>query len=403
MPVSDQPPAAFVPAEEVEARLARFQARLAQAELPLALVTHPIDLYYLTGAMPDAWLVAPAAGRPILLVRKSLTRAREESSAVETRPFPGTGEAAALLRELLGPGWRRIGADLDVLPAATYLKLASLLPQAAWVDSGPLVREVRAIKSPWEIERHRRAARQHVATFDAIKASLRDGMTELELSAIVEAAMRRQGHQGLTRLRRPGMELWFANVVAGPSAAQPTAFDGPVGGRGVHPASGSVPGLRRIARGATVMADIVSNCEGYNGDIARAFCIGEPSDEVKRAHDFCIEALRRLERLMVPGALCSEIFREVDAWAKAAGEPVGFMGYGDNRVKFFGHGIGLEVDEYPIIAKGFAQPLQPGMVVAVEPKAFHPELGPAGLEMSYVITESSAEALLEYPEEIAVL
>ncbi|NLH47994.1 MAG: aminopeptidase P family protein [Myxococcales bacterium] len=393
----------LVPPAEIAARTARFQARLSAQGLPLAVISHPVDLYYLTGTMPDGWLIVPAAGRPELLVRKSLSRARSESPLDDVRPFLGIRGLADELLVRLGDGATNVGLDLDVLPAATFLRLQALLPAYRWIDSGPLIRQIRAVKSAWEVERHRRAARQYLATFQAIRDNLREGTTELELSSLAEAAMRREGHQGLVRFRRSGMELWFCLVGTGLGPSYPTAFDGPVGSDGLHPASGPVAGRRPIRRGVPVMADIVGNHEGYHADIARLFCLGEPPDELKRAHDFCRTALRRIENLMRPGTPCDEIHREISAWAKAQGEPEGFMGYGENRVKFFGHGIGLELDEYPIIAGGFTLALEPGMVLAVEPKAFYPELGPAGLEMCYVITEQGPEPLLDYPEEIQLV
>jgi Xaa-Pro aminopeptidase len=402
MSIAASTDSSLTPQSEIAARLARFQQKLAAADLPLAILTHPIDVLYLSGTMPDGWLLMPAAGEPTLFVRKSFSRAQYESPLADIRPFKGPRDAADAIRERLGDRPSRAGLDLDVAPAATYLKLAHLLPQIAWHDASPLIRQVRAIKSPWEIARCVHAARQHLAAFAAIRGLLAEGVSETDLSAAAEAAMRREGHQGLVRFRRSGMSLWFCVIASGVGAAYPTSFDGPIGGDGLSPASGVVAGRRPVRRGVPVMADILANFEGYHADITRTFCLGEPPDAIKRAHDFCREALRRVEELLRPGIPWEEVHRQVDAWAKAAGEPEGFMGYGDNRVKFFGHGIGLEVDEFPILAKGFGAPLEAGMVVAVEPKAYSPELGPAGLEMSYVIEEDGAHPLLGHPEEIAV-
>jgi Xaa-Pro aminopeptidase len=390
-----------VPAGEVPARIARLQTALAAADLPLAIITHRIDLFYLSGTMPDGWLLVPAEGEPTLLARKSFERARRESPLANVEPFSGARGLTSLI-EASGGAHGRIGLDLDVVPAALYLKLAGLLPNAAWVDVAALVRGVRAVKSPWEIKQHRLAAAQHRATFDAVREFLPRATTELDLSAHAEGVMRRQGHQGLVHFRRTGMDLWFLVTSSGWGAAYPTAFDGPVGSDGMHPAAGLVAGHRPITRGVPVMVDAVANHFGYHADIARTFCLGEPPDAIKRAHDFCVRTLREVERRLRPGALWGDVFQEVAAWAEAAGEPVGFMGFGENRVKFFGHGVGLEVDELPILAKGFRQPLEAGMIIAVEPKAFDPELGPAGLEMTYLLTDDGPEPLLDYPENILV-
>lgn len=392
-----------VPPDEIRARYARLQAKLQSARLELAVVTHRTDLYYLTGTMQDAILIARADADAILLVRKAFSRARAESPLPDLRPSRGFKTLVETLRELRGDRPATVGIDLDVLPAATWRKLAKLLPNIEWTDTGMTLRTLRAVKSSWEIARLEEAAAMIGQAFTAAREQLRPGLTELDLTILVESTFRRAGHSGIIRLRRPGLELIVAHIAAGISAATPVAFDGPVGSEGLHPASGGGPGLRAVERGVPVMLDLLGNSRGYTADIARTFCVDEPPDQLKRANDFCREALRRIESMLLPGTPWEAIYEEVDRWAKAQGEPVGFMGYNENRVKFFGHGVGLEVDELPILARGFAQPLEVGYVLAVEPKAFYPDLGPAGLENTYVIEPDGPRSLLDWPEEIAVV
>ena len=396
-------PALIVPAAEVEARLARLQSRLAALDLPAAVVTHRVDLYYLTGSMPNGVLVCPAQGAPAYFVRKSLSRARAESPLVDLRPLRGPDDWLAHVRELAGGETARVGIDLDVLPAAIYLQLVKKAPQVQWVDTGPVLRELRAVKSAWEIARLEEAARQVEMAFTAACDAIFEGITELEISVIMENTMRLAGHSSLVRLRRPGLELVVTHVSTGASAAAPTAFDGPVGAQGLHPASAGGGGRVALRRGVPVMLDILGVSAGYTADIARTICLGEPPDEIKRAHDFCREALRRIEDLLRPGTPWGEVYDRVAAWAKERGEPVGFMGYGENRVKFFGHGVGLEVDELPILAHGFQQPLEAGHVIAVEPKAFSPDLGPAGVENTYVVEEKGPRSLASWPLDITIV
>ena len=123
-------------------------------------------------------------------------------------------------------------------------------------------------------------------------------------------------------------------------------------------------------------------------------------NDARRAHEFCCEILRRLENRLRPGAVCSEIYRATLAEAQELGEPEGFMGYGDNRVRFFGHGVGLELDELPVLADRVDIVLQPGMVVAVGPKAFLSDVGPVGIENTYVVTPDGPERMSDAVEEI---
>lgn len=396
-------PINLAPAGEVRSRFNRLQQALIARDLPLALVTHRVDLYYLTGSMPNGTLVCPAQGEPVFFVRKSVARTKAESPLADVRPAWGSKPVVEYLLEALGEQPLRVGIDLDVLAANTYSKFVAALPTVRWVDSGAILRQVRAVKSPWEIARLAEAAEQVEAAFAAARGAMREGVSELELSILVESTMRRMGHSGVVRLRRPGQELVVAHVSAGRSAAAATAFDGPVGAEGLHPAGSGGAGTNVLARGVPVMLDLLGISQGYTADIARTFCLGDPPDEIKRAHDFCREALQRIESLLTPGTPCGEVYAQVDKWAKQQGEPTGFMGYGENRVRFFGHGVGLEVDELPVLAAGFDAPLEVGNMIAVEPKAFHPALGPAGLENTYVIEENGARSLCGWPEEIEVI
>ena len=146
--------------------------------------------------------------------------------------------------------------------------------------------------------------------------------------------------------------------------------------------------------GQTVMFDIVTSYNGYQADTTRSFYLGSSVPEkIEAAHDFCVGVLREIEQRMRPGAVCSEIYRDVRAIVEAREEPEGFMGYGDNRVKFYGHGVGLDLDEMPVIADRIDVALKPGMILAVEPKAFLKGVGPVGVENTYVITDEGCESL----------
>jgi Xaa-Pro aminopeptidase len=149
------------------------------------------------------------------------------------------------------------------------------------------------------------------------------------------------------------------------------------------------------------MFDIVTSHNGYQADTTRSFYLGETVPAtVQKAHTFCVDILHRIEERMRPGAVCSEIYREVAAIVEQRGAPEGFMGYGDNKVKFFGHGVGLDLDELPVIADRVDMKLKAGMIVAVEPKAFLPGVGPVGVENTYLVAEEGAESLCPLPLEL---
>ncbi|MDP8255567.1 MAG: Xaa-Pro peptidase family protein [Candidatus Alcyoniella australis] len=395
MPLTQSHKQFLTPKGEIDARLAALRTALERQGIAAAWIEHKSDLLYYCGSLQDGVLLVPASGPTVFYVRASRERAAFEAS-VEVQPFPGFRALAAELTQLCTQG--AAGLTLDVIPASTYLRLAKALDTVEIKDLAPTIRLQRATKSQWEIEQLRGAAQQAMGALRYIPTQLKPGISELELSALIEAQLRRLGHGGVLRLRRMGQELALIMAVSGASASYPTNFDGPVGGEAPYPSVAAGAGRNTIVADSSFMSDMVTMYNGYHSDNARTFFLGaDPPPQLRAAHDFCVEALQRLESAARPGRTCADVFCEVDAWAKQVGEPPGFMGFGENRVKFFGHGVGLELDELPVIADRVELELQAGMIIAVEPKAFLPQIGPAGLENTYLVTDQGLVSLCDHP------
>jgi Xaa-Pro aminopeptidase len=219
-------------------------------------------------------------------------------------------------------------------------------------------------------------------------------MEELDLAVRIEQVMRRAGHQGLIRVRRFNMELYFGAVSFGDTAAYPHSFDGAVGVRGLYPGVAVMGGRKKLVRGEPIMVDIVAGHGGYLADASRAFSIGKPSPEILDTHAFILELNAWLEGELHAGAVPSEIYRQAqEQVAKTRYQPH-FMGAAENQVRFIAHGIGLELDEIPVIAPGFDDAFESGTVMAVEPKIFYPGIGGAGVENTYILGDRGCERLL---------
>ena len=391
----------LVPHEDIRQRIKGLQNTLKKRGVSVAWIDYLTDRYYYSGSTQDGVLLVPVEQDPLFFVRKSLKRATMESP-LRVVPYPGR---RGLLRELCDLIGREdtVGFPFDVTPAATYVWLSSSSPNCSLTDISMDIRLQKAVKSPWEIAQIRKAADQATDVFEVIGKYIRPGLSELELSTSVEAHMRRAGHSGTIRIRRAAADLTAAHLVAGGSALYPTNFDGPVGAEGLYPASPG-PGWKVIQEGETIMADIVTSFNGYHADHARTYALGiNIPDKAARAHLFCLDALKRIEKKLRPSSNCATIYEEINAWAEKQGMPQGFMGYGENRVKFFGHGIGTELDEFPILAAKVDLDLSPGMVVAVEPKAFLDGIGPVGVENTYVITQDGCESLCVVDHELKAI
>lgn len=393
----------LVPAEELASRATRLAARLRADGFDGAFLLHPSSTFYLSGTLGEGWPFVDADGRAVLPIRRSIARAATESAlphAAVRRPADLPGALASLGVQV----GKVIGLELDVVPVATYERLRRVFPNVEFRDASRAIREVRAVKSAYEIGWIERAGKIVVSAMDvALPPHIRPGVREVELSAIVEDAMRRARHQGVVRLRRWNLEMHFGMVSAGASASHPCYFDGPDGLTGLYPAVQQGGGERVIETGMTILVDYVGGAGGYLADRARIFCVGEPPKEARDAHALCLEILAEITSRLRPGALPAAIWSDVAAKVQRSPWADRFMGYGENRVSFLGHGVGLDLDELPVLAAGFDTPLVPGNVLAVEPKVFLGEIGAVGIENTYVVTETGCRNLTPGPEEIHVI
>ncbi len=387
-------------------RQMRLQRSLIENGLSGCLISQNVGIYYLAGSMQTGYLFVPAEGTPTFYVRRSLTRALSESQVQTTslesfrqfgkqleNDYPAVFGAISGKRPLLG-------ADLDVMPALIYMRLTEAVPQALWTDASALLRNTRSVKSEYEISCISRAAEVAAIALDKGLSSLSEGMTELELMAVIENSMRLNGHIGLMRMRGYNQEIMTGVVAAGDAAAEPTYFDGPAGGRGLSPAAPQSVSLRPIGRNEPILIDIGCCVDGYTIDQTRTAVIGELSPQLQFAYETAGVIIRRSEELLRPGTRPEQLYSEALRIAEEAGLSEHFMGFGQDQVKFLGHGIGLEIDEWPVLARGFVAPLETGMTIAVEPKFTFPGLGVVGIENTYLITESGCRALTISPEKL---
>src|SRR5437867_743207 len=256
------------------------------------------------------------------------------------------------------------------------------------------------IKSAYEVGQIRQAARQLELAFTEMPGWIRPGSAELEVQACLEGFLRRKGHQGITRMRGFNNEIAYGTLSSGPSACYPTLFPGPVGFIGLYPGIPNGGSERKLEMGDPLMADIVGGYGGYIADKTRTFVLGELARDMRDGHEFVLEMMRGIEARLRPGALCSEIYRYTLERIRESPYSDRFMGVGDSKVRFVGHGVGLELDELPVLAASFDIPLQAGMTIAVEPKIFFPERGGVGIENTYLITETGFQNLTPFPQEV---
>jgi len=390
------------PRSELLARLEKLQMNMAAADVDGALIVENIDLFYFSGAIQQACLFIPQEGSPLFFVRKNPERACIDSALETIIPVKSFQEIPQIMADRGIGRIRKLGMELDVLPVNHYLRWRQTLNPNEIVDIWPAIQKVRMIKSSYEIGIIRTAAKLADFMVATARANLRVGIQEVELAAIVEGEARKRGHQGLVRTRGFNQEVYWGHLLSGPEAASLTFVDSPTGGMGLSPASPQGSGFRKIGRLEPVIMDLVGAVDGYIVDQTRTFFIGFPPKVLFRAYEAAIEIENALAAAIRPGVLTGDIFRQAQQMAADFDLEEHFMGYGNQRAGFCGHGAGLELDEAPVISAADNTPLAAGMILALEPKFSFPDLGVVGVEDTFLVTETGVEKLTGADYELLV-
>jgi Xaa-Pro aminopeptidase len=280
------------------------------------------------------------------------------------------------------------------MPIAQFQRMQKHLPFTVVKSVDAEVSAVRARKSPYELALMERAGKIHRHVLeDLVPGMLSEGIDEVTFACDLYSVMVKEGHQGIIRF---GMfnEMLLGQIGFGTSSISPICVDTPGGVSGMHP---SVPQTgcreRKLGKGDLVVIDIGCGYNGYQTDKTLSYMFGRPIPEAAiREHERCVEIQDRMASMLKPGAIPSEIYRTIMAGLEPA-FLTNFMGFGDRRVKFLGHGIGLWIDETPVIAEGFDEPLEEGMVFALEPKKGIPDVGLVGIENTFVVTPQGGRVL----------
>lgn len=390
----------ITPAVELEHRCCRLQAAMAVEGLDAVIMVQSADLFYFTGTIQSGALYVPLSGQPLYMVRRDQMRARMESGLKEVLPFETVSAIPAILAEYGYPLPRTIGMEFDVLPVAIFERYRKVFPAADIQDASAIIRRIRMIKSHYEIHLMQDAAHQVNKVYMAAASLLREGMSDVELAAELEKVARIEGHAGITRMRMFNGEVAYGQIFSGADSAVPAFSDTPLGGLGTTPAFGSGAGYKPILSGEPIVVDLSGSCDGYLVDQTRIMAIGGLSQKLARGYEDMLR-IQELMKSMVTGLPSwGEVYDECLALAVSMGYAESFMGNRGGQVSFIGHGIGIEIDEYPFLARGFNQmKLEPGMAFAFEPKLVFPGEGAVGIENSFYLADDGSLKQLTFSEE----
>lgn len=391
------------PVLELNNRIKTLQKQLKENDVQAALILQNADLFYFAGTIQQGQLYVPAEGRPLFMVRKSLERARAESALEQIIQMKSPRQLPDLLADegLAVP--EILGLEMDVLPANLYLNIGNILKGTRIVDVSHYIRQVRAVKSDYEIEHIRAAARMSDNLSEIAAGLIREGVSELALAGELEAQARKMGHQGIVRMRLWGAEMFYGHFMAGARAAMPSFLASPTGGMGAGPAVAQGPSFETIQPGEPILMDYTFCLDGYISDHTRIFAIGGLPERLGKAYMAMLDVEGIVKRNAKAGAIAGDVYDAALERAADLGYAENFMGVGPERIKFVGHGVGLELDEYPFLAKGQQMRLETGMTLAVEPKLILPGEGVVGIENTHLVTDDGLEPLTRSTDKIVVL
>lgn len=375
-----------VSSSELNSRLARFreQMDLRCHDWQITAIFSKINLYYFTGTMQEGVLFIPRYDEAVFWVRRSYERAVAESLFPAIKPMESYRDAAVTMKNLP----EAIYLEKEIVPIALFQRFQKYFPFSLAEPADIAIGATRSIKSDYELALMEQSGEIHQRVTEVlVPEMLREGMSESEFFCDLYTALIHEGHHGVTRFGMFDTESILGQIAFGESSIYPTSFNGPGGNFGMSPA---VPILgsrnRKLRKGDLVFVDVGCGVEGYHTDKTMTYMFGESlTDEVIKIHFQCVDIQNSIAAMLKPGAIPSVIYNDILSKLEP-GFLENFMGFGTRKVKFLGHGIGLTIDELPVIANGFDEPIEEGMVFAIEPKKGIPHIGMVGIENTFIVT-----------------
>ncbi len=342
------------PPNEFTARTRRAQDRMAACDMAGMLLTTEPEIRYFTGFHTGFWqsptrpwfLFLPVEGEPVAVIPEIGLPVMRRTWIEDIRSWPAPrpeDDGLSLLIELLAPlarKRRRLGVLKGPethlrMPLGDYERLLAALPGLRIVDATPIVRALRMVKTPAEIEKIAHACAIGASAFARLPEFARPGVPLEDLFR----TFRRE------TLARGADEVPYLAGGAGPGGYEDVI---------------SPPSRRPLAQGDILMLDLGLRWDGYFCDFDRNFAIGRAEDAARRAYDLLWRATEAGIAATRPGATCRELYRAMRAVLAEAGE-------GDGNIGRLGHGLGMQLTEWPSLMEGDDTVIEENMVLTLEP------------------------------------
>lgn len=384
-------------AKELKLRWDKIQQNMSDIHADGLLICDNVNLYYVSGRIFRGYCYIPVKGEPIFFVR---------------RPLGLNGTQVVYIRkpEEIGEYLQKNGVafpdklllESDSISYSDYKRYETIFTPKEVLNGTALLRRCRSIKTPYEIDLIRRSGELHAKAYETIPSLYRKGMTDVEFSIELEHECRKLGSLGIFRIFGQSMEIFMGSVLAGDNADTPSPYDFAMGGAGLDVSlpvgcNGTV-----LTEGMSLMVDMGGNFTGYMTDMTRTYAIGSVQELAMKAHETSIAIHQAIAAKSRPGVAAKDLYELAAEMANNAGLSDYFMGH-RQKAGFIGHGVGIEINEAPVLAPRSRDILAEGMVFALEPKFVIPGTGALGIENTYAVTADGVEKLTVCKEELISL
>jgi Xaa-Pro aminopeptidase len=339
---------------EFERRTQLLQRHMAEQRIDVVFFTTEPEFRYFSGFKSQFWesptrpwfLVVPSNGRPIAVVPEIGVAGFKQTWIQDIRSWPSPrpeDDGISLLSETLSESshyHQSIGAMLGPethlrMPAASFASLQDHLCQHNIIDVSEIVRNIRSIKSAAEVAKIRFACEVTAAGFEHLLQHMRAGMTEREACKVMHLEMLRLGADACPYLISASGQGGYDNIIMGPSD-------------------------RHLGEGDVLIIDTGANFDGYFSDFDRNFGFGRVDSDTHRAYETVYRSIEAGLQMAAPGRTTGDIWRSMWTILEAAGAL-------SNDVGRMGHGLGMQLTEWPSNVPDGDVVLQPGMVLTLEP------------------------------------
>lgn len=386
-----------IPKTEADKRLQRLQQIIPTMQAEACIITSSVNQYWLTGFIFDGYILVYASGDPLLFVKRP-----SGLSGDNVIPIRKPEQIPGLLLEAGLQVPKRVLLESEVISFNAALRLQAALEMPEVENVSAAIRKIRSVKSEYELNQICESAAIHKNVYDLIPSLYRKGMTDLALQIEIERQMRLHGSMGIFRSYGENMDIHMGSILAGDNAQAASPFDYALGGAGITPLLPLGANGTKLLPGTTLMVDMAGNYRPYMDDMTRTYVIEHAPDVAYKAHQVSLEIVRAIEETTKAGVPCAELWHLAEKIVKENKLEACFMGTAQQS-KFVGHGVGLEINEPPVLTPRSKEVLESGMAFALEPKFVLPGIGAVGIENTYIVHDDRLEKVTLCEESLIIL